>query len=677
MEPRRRFRFLKAISEGSFGKVYLAEMVTGDNFSTVVAIKLLHGKWLGHEEIVMRSRDEARLLGLLRHQNIVRVEDLSSINGQCAVIMEYLEGVDLKHMSTFLTEKDEHFPRRAAIEAAAAIASALDAAYNHRPLQGGKPLRVIHRDIKPSNAMITSAGQVKVLDFGTARANFEDREAETQALAFGSQAYMAPERMMGDPDTPAADVFSLGITMWEILAGERFGKIFIREARYQTALEQRVAQLDFSMLDGDLAEQLRELMLQMMEYEPTARPTASEVMDKLEEFSERASDMGLRRLCRQHVKSAMGMREPQEVAHDPLTGTTLVEDRSSAFVRGPGGQTWSDETQDPQGSSASLASPPAPAESPSGSWLQDANVEPLDGAASGSTPSAPEPEPPPVQDPPVQAEPASRADSGAHEAPAFEVPPELSESADAAPEAEPAAEDPVPEPSAPVAVSGETTGSQPMHALDTFDMPPDAEQYSEEQASQPVVSEPPPEASGPVAISGPVAEPTPPAPTPEPAPRGKGKGLGLVFLFLGLISVVVVGGGIVTVLFIMKPDTTGETVQVVPPPQSDPVPDPVQAAPTEPITIPGDSVGMASLSVHPAGGGGVSITITSTKGYKQSWDGVEQLEFAEIPAGTYRTKVAPADGAAIRSAFDISEGKTCTYTLDLAGGSEEWTGGCE
>ena len=70
MEPRRRFRFLKAISEGSFGKVYLAEMVTGDNFSTVVAIKLLHGKWLGHEEIVMRSRDEARLLGLLLCRSI-------------------------------------------------------------------------------------------------------------------------------------------------------------------------------------------------------------------------------------------------------------------------------------------------------------------------------------------------------------------------------------------------------------------------------------------------------------------------------------------------------------------------------------------------------------------------------------------------------------------------------
>jgi serine/threonine protein kinase len=690
MEPRRRFRFLKAISEGSFGKVYLAEMVTGDNFSTVVAIKLLHGKWLGHEEIVMRSRDEARLLGLLRHQNIVRVEDLSSINGQCAVIMEYLEGVDLKHMVTFLTERGEIFPRRAAIEAAAAIASALDAAYNHRPLQGGKPLRVIHRDIKPSNAMITSAGQVKVLDFGTARANFEDREAETQALAFGSQAYMAPERMMGDPDTPAADVFSLGITLWEILAGDRFGKIFIREARYQTALEQRVAQLDFSMLDDQLAEQLRELLLQMMEYEATARPTAAEVMEKLEEYAERASDMGLRRLCRQHVKEAMGVREPQEVAHDPLTGTTLVEDRSSAFVRGPNGQTWSDEGQEPEGSSASLAGPPAPAadaaEASSGSWLQDAAIEPIEDDA--VEPAAPVEEPPAPEPAPLVEEPAAQPEQAPPpaEEPAFEVPPDLADGAEAALEP-PAEEPPAEEPSIDglAEPGGESTGSQPMRALDTFDMPPDGEEPSREQPLPGAMSDPPPEASGPVVISGPVAEPEEPSPTPEPQPSsGSKRGLGLVFMFIGLIAVVVVGGGIVAVLFFMKPDTGGSTVQVTPPPQTDPVQvtpdppsDPAQGKAPGPITIPGDSVGVASLVIKPPAGGAVSVTITSTMGYKQSWEGVEQLEFEKIPAGTYRTKATPTDGVAIRSAFDVLEGKTCSYTLDLAGGSEEWSGGCE
>ncbi len=654
MEPRRRFRFLKAISEGSFGKVYLAEMVTGDNFSTVVAIKLLHGKWLGHEEIVMRSRDEARLLGLLRHQNIVRVEDLSSINGQCAVIMEYLEGVDLKHMVTFLTEKGEIFPRRAALEASAAIASALDAAYNHRPLQGGKPLRVIHRDIKPSNAMITSAGQVKVLDFGTARANFEDREAETQALAFGSQAYMAPERMMGDPDTPAADVFSLGITMYEILAGERFGKIFIREARFQTALEQKVAGLNLAMLDDNLAEQLRELLLQMMEYEPTARPTAGEVMDKLEEFSERASDMGLRRLCRQYVKVAMGQREPQEITHDPLTGTTLVEDRSSAFVR-PGGQTWSDEAQDPSGSSASLAGPPAPAEdSASGSWLEDAQVESLEEVAAPEP--SPEPEPEPAPEPEPEPEPVP-------EAPAFDVPDDLAE--------EPSVEQPA------EALADDASSPKDIRALDTFDLPPDALPGGDPNETLVPPADPEPsDASAPVpVVSGPVASgPSVSEPSPEPAPKKKGGGLGIIFGIVGLLAVVVVGGGIVAALFFMKDKgdpgpTTPPVTQPTEPTQ--PTNDGTSTAPT----VTSDTVGNVVLAIVPAGGG--TVTITSALGFKESWNGVGERAFNKIPAGTYRTKVKTPAGDTIRSTFDVAEDQTCSYTLDLSAGSDEWSGGCE
>ena len=125
MQHRRRFKFLKELAQGGFGKVYLAEMITGENFSSVVAIKLLHGKWLGNDEIVMRSRDEARLLGRLRHRNIVRVEDLTSINGQCAIVMEYLQGVDLKTITTTLRENNKPFPRRSAFESAGAIAAAL------------------------------------------------------------------------------------------------------------------------------------------------------------------------------------------------------------------------------------------------------------------------------------------------------------------------------------------------------------------------------------------------------------------------------------------------------------------------------------------------------------------------------------------------------------------------
>ena len=155
MEPRRRFRFLKQLSEGTFGKVYMSEMITDSNFSKVVAIKILHGKWVDHEEIVQRSRDEARVLGLLNHRNIIRVEDLTSIKGKCAIIMEYLDGIDLKTLITHCREQGRLIPLKVTLDIIEAVTSAMSGAYNAKPLQGGDPLRLIHRDIKPSNFVVS------------------------------------------------------------------------------------------------------------------------------------------------------------------------------------------------------------------------------------------------------------------------------------------------------------------------------------------------------------------------------------------------------------------------------------------------------------------------------------------------------------------------------------------
>ena len=328
MEPRRRFRILKELAEGAFGKVYLAEMITGDNFKSVVAIKLLHGKWVGHEEIVQRSRDEARVLGLLHHRNIVRVEDLTSINGQCAIIMEYLEGVDLKSLLRYCRDTGSMMPRKVVFEIIASTATALDAAFHRKTLNSGQALKLIHRDIKPSNVMVTVAGEVKVLDFGTARAQFEHREAETQALAFGSAAYMAPERMMGDPDGPKGDIFSLGVTLYELLAGAGFGKIFIRGEKFDVALNERVEALNLSDLGQARATQVSQVLRLMLAYEPEERPTAQQVVELMEALAEEVQDGSLRRFCREVVTPAHALQEPPDNSNDPFTGSTLFEDSS-------------------------------------------------------------------------------------------------------------------------------------------------------------------------------------------------------------------------------------------------------------------------------------------------------------------------------------------------------------
>lgn len=329
MEPRRRFKFIRELAQGGFGKVYLAEMITGDNFSTVVAIKLLHGRWLGNDEIVMRSRDEARLLGKLRHRNIVRVEDLSSINGQCAIVMEYLQGVDLKAVGTWLKEKGKIFPRKALFECLGGMATALEAAFSTVPIGASQPLAVIHRDIKPSNAMITLEGDIKVLDFGTARATFEEREAKTQVLAFGSQAYMSPERMLGEPDTQAADIFALGITLYEMLTLEPYGKIHLREERFEPTMCERVDAIDLDTLGLDVQADVRDALKQMLAYDPTRRPSAARVMELMEELSDRAGDAGLKRFAREVVREIVEANKPPIDPTDPCVGQLLYEDVSA------------------------------------------------------------------------------------------------------------------------------------------------------------------------------------------------------------------------------------------------------------------------------------------------------------------------------------------------------------
>lgn len=329
MEPRRRFRFLKQLSEGTFGRVYMAEMVTDNNFSSVVAIKLLHGKWLGHEEIVRRSRDEARVLGLLHHRNIIRVEDLTSINSQCAVIMEYLNGVDLKSLINYFASIHRDIPYKIVFEVMSAGVSALEAAYYRPPLRGGEPLRLIHRDIKPSNIMLTSEGDVKVLDFGTAQARFEDREAETQALSFGSQAYMAPERLLGDPDAPSGDIFSVGVTLYELLALESFGKIHIRPEKHDEAIRERVEGLPLQDLPTELAQDVRDLLYGLLTYDATQRPDAQQTLDMMEDIVEKVHDASLRRFCREMVSKVQEHGHESSHQDDPLAGSTLFEDVSS------------------------------------------------------------------------------------------------------------------------------------------------------------------------------------------------------------------------------------------------------------------------------------------------------------------------------------------------------------
>ncbi|MEZ4317323.1 MAG: serine/threonine-protein kinase [Myxococcota bacterium] len=310
----RRFRFLDRLGQGAFGEVHLAELTTDEDFSQTVAVKWLHAQYSNDPELAGRLRDEARLLGLLQHPNIVRVSGLTRIDGRLAVLMEPITGRDLTQA---------HVPPRATADIVASVADALDAAWETIPPGRSEPLRVVHRDIKPSNIMVTRHGLVKVMDFGVARATFESREAQTRSQQYGTARYMAPERWIDGIAEAPSDVFSLGITLVELASGAPVARPRLSREGFEADLAGPLE---------SLAEwpELQSLAADMVAFSPDDRPSAAEV-------GRRAAEL---ELPGPGLRAWAATIEPMTGAPDALTGTVVAEDTGAdTFAIEPVAQT--------------------------------------------------------------------------------------------------------------------------------------------------------------------------------------------------------------------------------------------------------------------------------------------------------------------------------------------------
>jgi serine/threonine protein kinase len=330
-EKVRTFQFLKEIAAGGFGSVYLTKISHPDGFSRLTAVKLMHRRWSDNEEISRRMRDEARLLGWLRHRNIVDVVDLTSLDGRTAIIMEYLEAVDLKQIIRACKESGERFPLQAVFQIMQAASSALDAAYNRPPYAGEKPLCVIHRDIKPSNIMVDDSGHVKVLDFGVARADFAERESQTRELQFGSVDYMPPERLLFEPESPGSDVYSLASTGFEMMCLEKFGKAKGSPLKHEAYVAERIERLRAHLsLSGELGDAIAQLLSDCLSYESSDRPDAAQVVSRCRWLAREMGGLNLAEWSEINVPAMLNEASLEEpTSMNPLTGRTYKEDTVS------------------------------------------------------------------------------------------------------------------------------------------------------------------------------------------------------------------------------------------------------------------------------------------------------------------------------------------------------------
>src|SRR5436305_10672872 len=172
-----------------------------------VAIKILHEHFADDPEYLERFRREARAVARLSHPNIVTVIDRGDDGGRQFIVFEHVEGENLKE----LVLRSGRLSVRRALELALPIADGLAFAHDHG---------LVHRDVKPQNVLLSREGEVKVTDFGIARSLHMDHGVTQTGTVLGTGEYLAPEQASGKPVSAATDVYSLGVVLWELLAGD-------------------------------------------------------------------------------------------------------------------------------------------------------------------------------------------------------------------------------------------------------------------------------------------------------------------------------------------------------------------------------------------------------------------------------------------------------------------------
>ncbi len=210
---------LDRISAGGMAEVYRAKEIRESGFSKVIALKRMLEGVATDATMAPMFVDEAKLAAQLVHPNIAQTLELGRIDDALYIAMELVWGRDLKAITKACSAKHIPFPVGIACYIVAKAAEALDFAHTARGADG-KPMRLVHRDVSPHNIMLDHDGEVKVIDFGVAKA--ESKSSETVAgVIKGKFSYMAPEQVTGAPVDARTDIFALGIVLYELLSGER------------------------------------------------------------------------------------------------------------------------------------------------------------------------------------------------------------------------------------------------------------------------------------------------------------------------------------------------------------------------------------------------------------------------------------------------------------------------
>lgn len=215
-----KYILLEKLASGGMAEVFLGKTLGAEGVAKLVAIKRILPQFSKSEEFIAMFKEEAKICVNLAHPNIVAITEFGIEQEQFYICMEYVEGRNLRQILNRMKETNKNFAVEQAVYVINETARGLDHAHRCIDGQTGKPLNIIHRDISPQNLMLSFEANVKVVDFGIAKAESQ-AEATRAGTLKGKFSYMSPEQAEGLEVDSRTDVFSLGIVLWEILANDR------------------------------------------------------------------------------------------------------------------------------------------------------------------------------------------------------------------------------------------------------------------------------------------------------------------------------------------------------------------------------------------------------------------------------------------------------------------------
>jgi eukaryotic-like serine/threonine-protein kinase len=327
----RELRFLCRLGQGGMAEVHLANAAGYGEAPRLVVVKRMHQQHLDDPATVRMFLDEARLALCLSHPNIVRSERLGMFEGRHGIVMEFLEGQPFHLLLKRAYESEASLSLDLIVQIAIAALDGLHYAHELKDVVGN-PLNLVHRDVSPQNLFVSYDGAVKLLDFGIAKNSMQDGRTRTGLLK-GKISYMSPEQARGEELDRRADLWSLGVVLWEAVTGTRLFKGSNEAATLHLTLTEEIEPP--SQRRPDLPYELEAILLRALERDVTRRyASAAEMRDDLETWlssREATPDVSLGQLMqrlfareiREQRQQIQGLLHAQPEPA-PQSGMTLV-----------------------------------------------------------------------------------------------------------------------------------------------------------------------------------------------------------------------------------------------------------------------------------------------------------------------------------------------------------------